>query len=58
VRGRRPSEELYQRAGDLAARNCRPATDMRGSADYKRHLAEELTMRALRRSVARINERV
>jgi carbon-monoxide dehydrogenase medium subunit len=58
VRGRRPSEELYQRAGDLAARNCRPTTDMRGSADYKRHLAEELTKRALRRSVARINERV
>jgi carbon-monoxide dehydrogenase medium subunit len=58
LRGRRPSEDLYERAGALAAENCSPATDMRGSADYKRHLAKELTKRALRRSVARINEGV
>lgn len=55
--GRPPSEELYERAGDLAARHCSPVTDMRGSAEYKRHLAAELAKRALRRSVARINER-
>ena len=30
------------------------ADDHTGSADYKRHLADELTQRALRRSVARI----
>ncbi|MEV0590138.1 FAD binding domain-containing protein [Nonomuraea cavernae] len=58
LRGREPSEEVYQLAGDLAARHCDPATDMRGSADYKRHLALELTRRALRRSVARLNGRV
>jgi aerobic carbon-monoxide dehydrogenase medium subunit len=58
LRGKRPSEDLYERAGALAAENCTPATDMRGSADYKRHLAKELTKRALRRSVARINEGV
>ncbi|GAA4582402.1 xanthine dehydrogenase family protein subunit M [Planotetraspora phitsanulokensis] len=57
LRGREPSEELYEQAGTLAAENCSPVTDMRGSADYKRHLAKELTGRALRRSVARINER-
>jgi CO/xanthine dehydrogenase FAD-binding subunit len=28
---------------------------MRGSAEYKRHLAAELTRRALRRAVARID---
>ena len=28
-------------------------SDQRGPADYKRHLVEELTRRALRRSVAR-----
>jgi carbon-monoxide dehydrogenase medium subunit len=57
LHGREPSEELYEQAGTLAAGACSPVTDMRGSAEYKRHLAKELTRRALRRSVARINER-
>lgn len=57
LRGRRPSEELYERAGDLASQNCRPVTDLRGSSDYKRHLAKELTRRTLRRSVDRLDER-
>ena len=57
LRGQTPSDELYARAGEIAARSCNPATDMRGSEEYKRHLANELTRRALRRSVARINER-
>jgi carbon-monoxide dehydrogenase medium subunit len=55
LRGKEPSEEVYALAGRLAAENCRPVTDMRGSVEYKRHLANELTKRALRRSVARIN---
>lgn len=53
VRGREPSSELFARAGELAAESCSPATDQRGSADYKRHLAAELTTRALRRAVER-----
>jgi aerobic carbon-monoxide dehydrogenase medium subunit len=56
LRGQRPSEEVYRRAGELAAESCQPVTDMRGSEEYKRHLAAELTKRALRRSVARINQ--
>ena len=55
LHGQTPSEDLYARAGALAAENCEPATDTRGTADYKRHLADELTRRALRRAVARIN---
>jgi carbon-monoxide dehydrogenase medium subunit len=54
LRGKPPSEELYAQAGEIAARSCRPATDMRGSEAYKRHLANELTRRALRRAVSRI----
>jgi carbon-monoxide dehydrogenase medium subunit len=58
LRGKPPSEELYARAGDIAAQSCSPATDMRGTEEYKRHLANELTRRTLRRAVARANERV
>jgi len=53
LRGHEPGEELYERAGEIAAQSCRPATDQRGSADYKRHLAKELTGRTLRRAVER-----
>jgi carbon-monoxide dehydrogenase medium subunit len=54
LRGQEPSEELYARAGEIAAASCSPVTDNRGSADYKRHLAEELTRRTLRTAVERI----
>jgi carbon-monoxide dehydrogenase medium subunit len=57
LRGKEPSEELYAEAGGIAARSCNPNTDQRGSEEYKRHLADELTRRALRRAVARISER-
>jgi len=53
MRGQAPSEELYARAGAIAAESCTPVSDQRGSADYKRHLADELTRRGLRRAVAR-----
>jgi carbon-monoxide dehydrogenase medium subunit len=57
LRGNAPSEALYEQAGEIASQNCNPATDMRGSEEYKRHLANELTRRTLRKAVARINER-
>jgi carbon-monoxide dehydrogenase medium subunit len=53
LRGQVPSEELYARAGAIAAESCSPTRDMRGTVEYKRHLADELTRRALRRAVAR-----
>ncbi len=55
LRGHAPTEDLYAQAGAIAAESCTPSTDMRGSIEYKRHLANELTRRALRRAVARIN---
>jgi carbon-monoxide dehydrogenase medium subunit len=57
MRGRAPSEDLYAQAGAIAATHCTPVTDQRGSAEYKRHLAAELTTRALRRAVDRIQRR-
>lgn len=53
VRGRAPDEDLYAEAGKLAAEQCDPVDDQRGSAAYKRHLTAELTTRALRRAVDR-----
>ena len=50
--GRPPSEEAFAEAAALAAEDCDPIGDLRGPADYKRHLAKELTLRALRRAAA------
>ena len=51
--GRPPSEEAFAEAADIAAEDCAPISDLRGPADYKRHLARELTHRALRRAAER-----
>lgn len=51
--GRPPSEETFAAAGAIAAQASRPVDDARGSAEYKRHLAGELTVRALRSAVSR-----
>src|SRR5688500_458916 len=51
--GRPPSEEAFAEAAALAAEDCDPIGDLRGPADYKRHLANELTLRALRRAAER-----
>jgi len=52
--GKPPTEEVLAEAGRRAAAACEPVTDMRGSADYKRHLAAELTTRTLRTAVERV----
>jgi carbon-monoxide dehydrogenase medium subunit len=51
--GRPPSEEAFAEAAEMASEECNPASDQRGPADYKRHLARELTHRALRRAAER-----
>lgn len=53
LRGRPPTEDNIAAAAQLAADASNPSSDQRGPADYKRHLARELTIRALRRAVAR-----
>jgi carbon-monoxide dehydrogenase medium subunit len=52
LRGATPSDEAFAEAALLAAEDCSPTADQRGAADYKRHLAGELTGRALRRAAA------
>lgn len=51
--GRLPSEEVFREAGEAAGRQARPVADIRGSVDYKRAMAAELTVRSLRSAVAR-----
>jgi aerobic carbon-monoxide dehydrogenase medium subunit len=53
LRGEAPSDDLFARAGEIAAADCSPSSDGRGPVDYKRHLAGVLTTRALRRAAAR-----
>ena len=53
LRGRPATQENFTEAGRLAAEHCRPVSDQRGPADYKRHLAGELTVRALRSALTR-----
>jgi carbon-monoxide dehydrogenase medium subunit len=54
--GRPATEEVFADAGGRAAQACEPVTDMRGSAEYKRHLASELTIRTLRTAAERVRE--
>jgi carbon-monoxide dehydrogenase medium subunit len=54
--GRPASDEVFADAGARAAQACEPVTDMRGSAEYKRHLASELTIRTLRTAAQRVRE--
>jgi aerobic carbon-monoxide dehydrogenase medium subunit len=53
LRGQPATAQAFARAGQIAAEHCRPVSDQRGPADYKRHLAGELTARALARAFAR-----
>jgi aerobic carbon-monoxide dehydrogenase medium subunit len=48
-----PSEEVFRQAGAAAGAQCRPVSDVRGPIDYKRAMAAELTVRALRRATER-----
>lgn len=56
LRGRPVDEQTLTRAGEIAAEHCNPVTDQRGPAEYKRHLAGELTVRVLRLAVRRARE--
>ena len=50
LRGRQPTDELFDEAARIASADCEPVADQRGPVDYKRHLAGELTRRVLRRA--------
>lgn len=49
--GESPSDELFAEAGRIAAAACDPASDTRGSAEYKRHVVDVFTQRGLAKSL-------
>jgi aerobic carbon-monoxide dehydrogenase medium subunit len=52
--GQPATDEVFAEAGRRAAAACNPVTDVRGTAEYKRHLASELTIRTLRTAAERV----
>ena len=53
LRGHELTADAIEEGGRLAAAACHPSADQRGPVAYKRHLADELTRRALRRAADR-----
>ena len=51
--GQTVSEGVIQKAADLAKAAAKPISDMRGTADYRKHLCDVLTRRALNTAVER-----
>ncbi|MEP7025901.1 MAG: xanthine dehydrogenase family protein subunit M [Actinomycetota bacterium] len=56
LRGAPATQASFARAGQIAGEHCRPSSDQRGPAAYKRHLASELTTRALARALRRARD--
>ncbi len=54
--GQPVSDETIQRAADIARDAARPISDMRGTADYRKHLTSVLTRRVVQGAVQRAKE--
>jgi len=53
LRGKNADQSNIEQAAALAAADAQPSSDLRGPAEYKKALVEELTRRALMRAVER-----
>lgn len=53
LQGQTPSEDVFTRAAEAAASESSPIADVRGSADFRRHLVKVMTGRLLTRAVER-----
>jgi carbon-monoxide dehydrogenase medium subunit len=52
--GQQPTAELVRAAADAAVRRSAPQADLRGSVEYKKHLAGVLVARGLGQALARL----
>jgi carbon-monoxide dehydrogenase medium subunit len=56
LRGQPANDDTFQQAAAIAAEDCDPAADLRGSVDYKRAMAKTMTLRALRLAALRARD--
>jgi carbon-monoxide dehydrogenase medium subunit len=54
LKGQKPSADVIRAAADAASRRSEPQADLRGSIEYKKHLAGVLVARGLRQALARL----
>jgi len=52
--GQKPSADLIRAAADAASRKSEPNGDLRGTVEYKKHLAGVLVARGLRQALSRL----
>lgn len=53
----KPTEKLIERAATLAMQDCRPITDIRGGAEYRKEIVKVLTKRTLANAVKEVNRK-
>ena len=53
LKGKNANDNMIEEAGRLSAADSEPMDDLRGSAEYKRALVDELTQRAIKLSLQR-----
>ena len=53
----KPTEKLIERAATLAMQDCRPITDLRGGAEYRKEIVKVLVKRTLLNSVKAVNRK-
>ncbi len=56
LRGKKITPDLIDQAGALAAEDCEPTSDLRGSEAYKRSLVHTLTKRMLNKALERAGQ--
>jgi carbon-monoxide dehydrogenase medium subunit len=58
LQGRKPNADLIAQAGQAAAGECRPITDVRATAAYRRRMVDVLTVRAIEKSLDIASQRL
>ncbi len=56
LKGRRPGDRVFHEAGGIAAAECHPITDVRGTAEYRRWMVKELVKACLQEAWANSKE--
>jgi carbon-monoxide dehydrogenase medium subunit len=57
TKGKTPSDETFAEAARIAVGECSPISDIRGSADFRRHLVRVMTERMLRTATSRASKK-